>query len=96
MGVKWKNHGELKIITINIPLEHLKYVQQLMDWGKVPSRSEYVRTAVANQIENDMKTKKYIKKVIKNPEEILEPEKFVRIPGYNGDKPVEIIRRLDY
>ena len=90
---KMPRHGELKIITCNLSVEHLKYIQQLLDWGLVPSRSEYVRTAVANQVRNDFETKRYVETVI---EETINAKKYIKIPGYNGDKPVEIIRRLDY
>jgi len=87
------SHGELKIITVNISVEHLKYIQQLMDWGLVPSRSEYMRIAVANQIKDDFETKKYVKSVI---EKTIDTKKFIKIPGYNDDKPVQIIKRLEY
>jgi len=86
-------HGELKIITCNIPLEHLKYVQKLMDWGIVPSRSEYIRRAVGNQIERDNETKRYVEEVI---ETTIDNKNFIKIPGYNGNKPVQILRRLEY
>lgn len=91
--VKGSNHGELKIITVNIALEHLKYIQQLLDWGLVPSRSEYVRLAIANQLRRDFETKKYVSGVV---EKKVGNRNMIRIPGYNGDKPVEIIRRLEY
>ena len=87
-----KEHS-MKIVTCNLPRKHLAYINKLLEWGIVPSRSEYVRVAVANQIRNDFETKGYVEEVI---EETIDNKTFIKIPGYNGDKPVEIIRRLEY
>jgi len=58
-------HGEMIIITINLPETYIDYIRELNDWGNTPSRSEYIRKAVANQIEEDLKTKRYMESVIK-------------------------------
>ncbi len=88
-------HGELKIITINVPRLDLYYIQKFMDAGLVPSRSEYVRNAIRNQINADFETVRFEKRVVEGTEKRLDPEKFVRIPGYNGNEPVKIVRRLE-
>ena len=86
---------ELKIVTCNFPIKHINYIKKLIEYGLVPSRSEYVRRAVGNQIADDLKTKRYVEDVMVGKIK-LDPSKYIKIPGYNGDKPVEIIRRLDY
>ena len=88
-------HGEMKIITINVPRIDLYYIQKLMDVGLVPSRSEYIRNAMRNQINSDLEIVRYEKAVIEGTEEYFDPKKFVRIPGYKGNKPVKIIERLE-
>ena len=93
-------HGPLKIITCNLPLEILKYIQKLMDWGLVPSRSEYVRAAVTNQVREDLETKKYVEEVIETDEIKVErtvkiPEGYDYIEGFNGNKPFKTTR-LEY
>ncbi len=89
-------HGELKIVTINVPRIDLNYIQQFMDEGLVPSRSEYIRNAIRNQINADFETVKYEKRVVEGTEKRFDPKKFVRVPGYNGNEPVKIVRRLEY
>ena len=88
-------HGEMKIITINVPRIDLYYIQKLMDVGLVPSRSEYIRNAIRNQINRDLELVRFQKNVIEEKEEYFDPEKFVRVPGYNGNEPVKIVRRLE-
>ena len=88
-------HGELKIITINVARLDLYYIQKLMDVGLVPSRSEYIRNAIRNQINADLETVRYEKAVIEGTEEYFDPTKFVRVPGYNGNEPLKIVRRLE-
>ena len=72
-------HGDLIIVTVNLPEKYLDYIQELNEWGNTPSRSEYVRKAVANQIEADFKTKRYIESIVDSKDESL-----VRIPDMNG------------
>ncbi len=88
-------HGELKVITINVPRLDLYYIQKLMDVGLVPSRSEYIRNAIRNQINADLETVRYEKAVIEGTEECFDPKKFVRVPGYNGNEPLKIVKRLE-
>lgn len=90
-----QKYGKMKVITCNLPEIDLDYINMIIGaYGFVPSRSEYIRIAVRNQINKDIKNQ--AKKVdIINGEIELDPEKFVRVPGYNGNQPVEIIKRLD-
>ena len=88
-------HGEIKIITISVPRIDLYYIQKLMDVGLVPSRSEYVRNAIRNQINADLETVRYEKAVVEGTEEYFDPKKFVRVPGYSGNEPLKIVRRLE-
>ena len=87
---------ELKVITCNIPKPYLIYIDKLMKKGICPSRSEYFRRAVGEQILRDFYM---LDKIETQPIENIvfeyDPEKYVRIPGYNGNKPVEILRRLE-
>lgn len=82
---------ELKIVTCNIPKKHLKYIETLCRWGITPSRSEYVRRAISKQIEDDLRTKRYIDEVIETIDEDT-----ILIPDYNNGKPIKILRRLEY
>ena len=88
--------GNTRIVTINSPEIDLEWIEAFIKKTRlVPSRSEYIRVAVRNQINRDIKLIDSMKTFIEDEEE-LDPNKFVRVPGYNGDKPVEIIRRLEY
>ena len=87
---------ELKVITANIPRPFLIFIEKLRKKGICPSRSEYIRRAIGEQILRDF----YMLDKIETQElDYIEfnydPEKYVRIPGYNGNKPVEILRRLE-
>jgi len=84
----------LKIVTCNISENDLKFIELFVKECIAPSRSAYVRNAVRNQINRDIKTFKTYKGII-NEVIKLDPEKFVMIPGYNGNKPIEILRRLE-
>ena len=88
-------HGELKVITINVPRLDLYYIQKFQDIGIVHSRSEWIRNAIRNQINADLETVRYEKAVIEGTEEYFDPTKFVRVPGYNGNEPLKIVRRLE-
>ncbi len=66
-----------------------------MDVGLVVSRSEWIRNAIRNQINADLETVRYEKAVVEETEEYFDPKKFVRVPGYNGNKLVKIIQRLE-
>ena len=86
---------ELKVITCNVPKPFLRYIEKLRHKGICPSRSEYIRRAIGEQILRDFYM---LDKIETQPIENIvfdyDPEKYVRIPGYNGNKPVEILRRL--
>lgn len=88
-------HAELKIVTINVPKLDLYYIQKMLDAGLVPSRSEYIRVAIRNQINADLETVRYEIGVVEGIEERFDPKKFVRVPGYNGNKPMKIVKRLE-
>lgn len=93
---RWKS-GDwvgLKIVTVNLPEIDLEYIEMIIKVGFVPSRSEYVRVAVRNQINADIERINSQEGII-NEEIRLDPERFVRVPGYNGNKPLKILRRLD-
>jgi len=103
-----KRHGKMIIITVNIPEIYLKYVQQLMDKGVCPSRSEYIRWSVANQINRDLIKLEKMDKMMENIEDLrrdvkkdgefdqYDNLKYVRIPNrMNGEELVKIVRRLE-
>lgn len=90
-----EEYGDLKIITINVPLLDLAVIDRFINVLTItPSRSEYCRVAIKNQIEKDieiMKTKQDIAKLRGR----FDPKKFVYIPNYNGDRAFRILRRLE-
>jgi len=45
----------MKIITINLPEKYLQAIQILNDMGLYPSRSEAIRTALNNFLNNELK-----------------------------------------
>ncbi len=45
----------MKIITINLPEKYLQAIQILMDMGLYPSRSEAIRIALGNFLNNELK-----------------------------------------
>ena len=99
MSPRYNREGpntELKVITCNIPKPYLKYVDKLQKKGICPSRSEYIRRAIGEQILRDFYMLDKIEtQTIENIAFEYDPEKYVRIPGYNGNKIVEILRRLE-
>ena len=46
----------MKIITINLPIQYLEAIQSLQDIGICPSRSEAIRTALREFLEDELKT----------------------------------------
>lgn len=44
----------MKIITINLPEKYLAAIQALKDNGNYPSRSEVIRLALADFLENEL------------------------------------------
>ncbi len=46
----------MKIITINLPERYIQAIQSLQDMGICPSRSEAIRTALRNFLEEELKT----------------------------------------
>ena len=88
-------HGEMVIITVNVPKYMLKHVQVLMGRGITPSRSEYFRRAVSNQIERDAYAIKYVdtfEEKVRIPKVEI-PKGYELIPGY--EEPVKV-KRLEY
>ncbi|KKL72195.1 hypothetical protein LCGC14_2087330 [marine sediment metagenome] len=45
----------MKIITINLPEKYLQAIQILNDMGLYPSRSEAIRIALGNFLDNELK-----------------------------------------
>lgn len=45
----------MKIITINLPERYIQAIQSLQDMGICPSRSEAIRTALRNFLEEELK-----------------------------------------
>lgn len=87
--------GSTRIVTINVPEIDLDYIEKFIeDTRLVPSRSEYIRVALRNQIIRDIEMVNTEIDIIKG-EIRLDPKKFVRVPGYNGNQPLKIVRRLD-
>lgn len=87
--------GDLKIVTINVPLLDLKVIDRFINVLTItPSRSEYCRIAIKNQIEKDIKIMEK-KQDIAKLRGRYDPTKFVYIPNYNGDRAFRILRRLE-
>ena len=90
-------HGEMVIITVNIPEVYLKHIQKLMDFGIANSRSEYVRHCVRNQVARDLLLKEAIEDFATDGPSIPKPrtqeEKDNEFLETNG---IKIIRRLEY
>ena len=82
---------EMKIITINIPKKLWKLLKALKLWGLIPSVSEALRHSTIKYCQELYELVKEVEKDMDN----FDPKKFVRVPGYNGGKPVKIIRRLN-
>lgn len=45
----------MKIITINLPEKYLEAIQSLQDLGLYPSRSEAIRTALREFLDDELK-----------------------------------------
>lgn len=71
--MKSKEHGPLKIIAVNLPEIDICYINKLMKFGYCASRSEYIRRAVKNQIEDDRNTMRYQQKIMNEEVEIYVP-----------------------
>ena len=82
---------EMKIITINIPKKIHQLLKAFKLWGLIPSVSEALRHTCIKYCQELYELIDKIDSDLDN----FDPKKFVRVPGYNGDKPVKIIRRLD-
>ena len=90
---KTEEFGDLKIITINVPLLDLKVIDRFINVLTItPSRSEYCRIAIKNQIERDLKVVEKKLDLAKGMGD-FDPKKFIYIP--NGDKIYKIVRRLE-
>ena len=86
-----RHNEEMIIITINIPRSLDAIIMKLKKWGLIPSRSEVLRHAAIKYCQELYKLAIDVRKDLEN----FDHEKFVRVPGYNGNKPVRIIRRLE-
>lgn len=84
----------LHVITCNVPELDLAFIDKFIINGIVSSRSEYIRIALRRSIERDCNILQTEIEVVDDKRK-LDPNKFVRVPGYNGGKPVKIIRRLN-
>ncbi len=105
-----KSYNKMKIITVNIPKHYLKYIDYLIrEIGIAPSRSEFIRWSIGNQINRDLKQLEKMEEMmdkVKNLRSKLKKDgvfdtydklKYVRIPGRkNGEEFVKIIKRLEY
>ena len=84
-------HGKMRIVTVNIPKPYLKHIQRLLDIGLCPSRSEYIRWAVGNQITRDFEREKKMAELINKsplpPLTVRVPKGWDYIEGFNGNKP---------
>ena len=96
MRPRWGDNHELKVVTVNIPRIFLRYIEALRIKGICPSRSEYIRRAVGEQVLRDFEMIYNIENIDELPIENIEfeydEEKYVRIPGYNGGKPFKTVR----
>ena len=91
MKVQKGRTTDMRIITINIPDKFCLFIDKCVQWGLIPSRSEYIRHATELKLKKDMKFIETLNKEI----ESYDPTKFVRVPGYNGEKLMKILRRLE-
>jgi len=81
----------MRIITINIPEQYCLFIEKLIKWGEIPSRSEYIRHATAKAIEADLKFIEKVDAVIESPDPSL-----IRIPNGDGTyNEHKILRRLE-
>jgi len=94
LGIDRDEYDSLKIITINVPLADLMSIEIFCNGKITPSRSEYIRIAIKNQLDHDLEAMKNRIDLIKGKIK-LDPKKSVLVPGYNGDKPFKIVRKLD-
>jgi len=81
---------ESKITTVNLPESYISDIGTLIGISSL-SYSEYIRRAVQYKLELEME-----ETILRRKNEKLEKEGFVLIPDYNDDKPVQIIKRLEY
>lgn len=77
-----------KITTVNLVEEQIDDMQHLLFVSSL-SHSEYIRRAVQYKLELEME-----EVVLRRKNERLEEKGFIKIPGYNGDKPFQT-RRLE-
>jgi len=81
----------MRIITINVPEKYCLFIEKLIEWGEVLSRSEYIRHATKKAIETDLKFTEKVDAVIESDNPHL-----VRIPIGNGVfQTHRVIRRLE-
>ena len=85
---------KLKIVTVNIPIPYLEHIEYLRQEGFTPSRSEYVRWAVGNQITRDLEREERIKELQdkRQPVKVIIPKGWDYIEGFNDNKPFQTQR----
>lgn len=86
------SNPKMKIMTINVPEPYIKYIEKFIEYGLIPSRSEWIRTAMKEQIREDL----YFIETLEKETDNFDPKKYVRIPNGDGTyKSHKIVRRLE-
>lgn len=91
----WDNKEEerMRVVTINLPIKYLQYIEKLIEWGITPSRSEYIRLATYKSIKEDNLFKERVNDV--NTSERTGVD-VIRIPNGDGTYDIrELLRRLE-
>jgi len=79
----------MAIVTVNLPKKMIKIIEKIRVWGLTPSRSEYVRNAVREAINVDLKFMDKVDAVIESEE-----PNTIRIPNGDGTYTThQILRR---
>jgi Arc/MetJ-type ribon-helix-helix transcriptional regulator len=93
---KSKDWKDLQILTTNLSRKMITFIDECVRFGLIASRSEYIRIAVKNQLNIDFNFMNTLEHEIKEVrKKDFDPNRYVKIPGYNHNKPVKIIRRMD-
>jgi len=81
----------MRIITINVPEKYCLFIEKLIKWGLIPSRSEFIRHATKEKIDKEMSFIDKVDTVI----EARDP-RFIRIPNGDGTYAEHrVIKRLE-
>ena len=85
------------IITLNVPENYVDIIDKYLcsfNYGFYTSRSEFIRTAINNQLEKDLGIMDYIANKVEKYEN--QDTQTIRIPYENGEsKLYKIVRRLE-